>query len=239
MCTFYSPRSWRSLTFYNSIVNNADTTFTVIINPDNGPGQTVWPAGEYIEAIKSINAYPNVRTLGYIDTAGGSRDNAAVRKEIETYAGWSNITDSMALHGIYFDHTPYKNEDDAAAYLRNISATVRHSQGYGEDPLVVHSPGHVPEPSLVAYKPDILVLYEGVYANMPTRDELKEQRQGLRMGRDDLALLVHSVPKSLGRVGLRKIIDQVRKEAEWLYLTDLSENIHSATMELHQARCSD
>lgn len=164
--------------------------------------------------------------VGYIDTAGGSRDNVTVRKQIATYAGWSNISDNTALRGIYFDHTPYKNVDDAQEYLRNISATVRHADGFGDAPLLVHNPGRVPDADMVVYQPDITVIFEGTYADMPSREELSAQRERVQGKREKLAMLVNSVPGELGRVGVRKIVENVRRDVEWLYLTDLTEHVY-------------
>lgn len=170
--------------------------------------------------------YPNVQTLGYIDTAGGSRDNATVRKEIETYAGWADVSKAMSLHGIYFDHTPYQGENDTLSYMKNITETVRSSKGFGDRTLVVQNPGRVPEASLLAFKPNITVVFEGSYADMPRKQDLKHRVQGLKEDRENFAMLVQSVPQNLGRVGLRKIIDDVRRDVEWLLLTDLTENVY-------------
>lgn len=167
-----------------------------------------------------------MKTLGYIDTAGGNRGNATVRKEIETYAGWSNISTDMMLSGIYFDHTPYADENNAAAYLANISATVRYSDGFGKNAVVVHNPGRLPAVRLMASKPDLTVIFEGAYDYMPRKQELSTRPIGSVQKREDVAMLVHSVPQNLGKTGLRKIIDDVRKDVEWLYITDLTERFY-------------
>lgn len=192
----------------------------------------MWPTGEYIDAIKSLHAYDNVRTLGYIDTDGGQRDNASIRQEIALYAGWSNFSKSLALSGIYFDRTPYQDQGYACAYLQNISATVRHSDGFGAQVFVVQNPGRVPDKGLMAYKPNLTVVFEGAYADMPNQGAVHEMLTPLRGAREDVAVLVHSVPDVLGRIGLRKIIDGVRREVEWLCLTDLTEDAYSGLGEL-------
>ncbi|KAF1846505.1 uncharacterized protein K460DRAFT_377687 [Cucurbitaria berberidis CBS 394.84] len=199
---------------YAAILKYSDTNFTVIINPDNGPGSDVWPPGVYIEAIKNLNAHTNVQTLGYVNTTGGTRDNATVRADIAKYAGWADVSADLGMQGIYFDETPWQYSDDARAYMKNISATVRHSQGFGNKAMVVQNPGRVPDEGLMAYKPDLTVVFEGAYEDLPRKTRLHNMLDGVTSHRKDRAMLVHSVPKDLGTGGLRKIVDDVRRDVE-------------------------
>lgn len=212
-----------------SVVKHHDTKFTVILSPDNGPGKAAWPSATYINAVKTLNVYSNVLTLGYVDTSGGKRDNATVRAEIATYAGWNNVSADFALHGIYFDHTPWKHDEkgEAKEYLRNISATVRHTDGWAGpgEAIVVHDPGRLPDVELMAYKPDITVIFNGTYDELPTREALDTALKGRKERRDDFAMLAHSVPSDLGRTGLRKIVESLRREVEWLCVTDLKDQV--------------
>jgi hypothetical protein len=40
-------------------------------------------------------------------------------------------------------------------------------------------------------------------------------------------MLINSVPKDIGRGGLRRIVESVRREVEWLYVTDLTDNVYT------------
>ncbi|KAJ4368388.1 hypothetical protein N0V83_006745 [Neocucurbitaria cava] len=228
--------SWGRL--YDAIVRHPDTNFTIIINPDSGPGTTVWPPAPYIDAIKTLNVHLNVKTLGYIDTKGGTRDNATIRSEIDIYAGWANVSDKLTLNGIYFDHTPWNYTEHAAAYLRNISAAVRRSDGgFGDERAwVVYNPGRVPfedntqrghSKGLMPYKPDVTVVFEGVYDDMPRKNKLQDLLGSSKDDRAGRAMLVNSVPKDLGLGGLRKIVDDVRRDVGWLFVTDLSDDVYA------------
>ncbi|CAE7175763.1 Spherulin4 domain containing protein [Pyrenophora teres f. teres] len=212
---YFKPEmgSWNRL--HEAAIRYPETTFTVIINPNNGPGSTVWPTAEYIDAIESLHKYENIRTLGYIDTDGGKRDNATIRQEIAIYAGWHNVSTGLTLSGIYFDRTPHKDQGHAKAYLQNISATVRHSEGFGAQAFVAQNPGRVPDEGLMVYKPNVTVVFEGAYADMPGQMALHEMLRALKDGRENMAMLLHSVPNVLGRTGLRKIVDDVRRDVEW------------------------
>jgi hypothetical protein len=214
-----------------SIVKHHDMHFTVVVDPSNGPGNMSWPSVVFGNAVKRINMYPNVQTLGYINTYNGALANATVRSQIATYALWSNVTEDLALHGVYFDRTPWRDEGDgvAKAYMQNVSAVARRIGGWAMDQqgMVVYNPGRVPDANMMAYAPDITVVFEGAYSDVPKKEEMSAQLAAVESGRDSCAMLIHSVPKDLGRGELRRIIENVRREVEWLYLTDLTENVYT------------
>jgi hypothetical protein len=164
--------------------------------------------------------YPNVQTLGYVDTALGG--NATVRQQIDMYASWANVS---ALHGVFVDHAPWENDEGGVTrtYLANVSAAVRAAQ-WADKGVVVWNSGHVLDKEVVGDQgPDVVVVYEGTYGDMPRREEIHAQLHGRR---DGYAMLVHSAPGDLGRVGLRKIVERVRRDVEWLYVTDLEEGVY-------------
>lgn len=204
--------------FFRSIIKHPETNFTVIVSVDHGPSSSAWPSGVYLNPIKRLNTLPNVQTIGYIDTAYGSRDGDKVRTEIATYAGWNNT--EIPMSGIYFDHTPAKDVNDTRQYLRNVSATVRHSDGFRQPSIVVHNPGRVPDPSMTSYHADLTVVFEGEYSDMPMRNGTKTSLQGLSGRREDYAEIVHSVPRTISRGGIRKIINSARRDVGWLFVTD-------------------
>ncbi|KAJ4351538.1 uncharacterized protein N0V89_006881 [Didymosphaeria variabile] len=208
--------SWDRL--FEDIIKHPETNFTIIISVDHGPSASAWPSGVYIAPIKRLHTLPNAQTIGYIDIAYGSRDREKVLGEIAIYAGWNNT--NIAISGIFFDHTPVEDIDDARAYLKNVSATVRHSEGFLEPTLVVHNPGKMPDANMTNYHADITVVYEGEYKGMPARDELKTKLWELDGRREDYAEIVHSAPRTISRGGIRKIINDARRNVGWLFVTD-------------------
>jgi hypothetical protein len=44
---------------------NPTVDFTIIINPDSGPGPNALPDGNYITGITALNKHPNVKLVGY------------------------------------------------------------------------------------------------------------------------------------------------------------------------------
>lgn len=179
-----NPGSWDRL--FEACIRHPETNFTVILSIDHGPSNNAWPPGIYINPIKRLNTLPNVQTIGYVDTAYGTRDNETVRKEIATYAGWNNS--GIAISGVFFDHTPAEDVGDARVYMKNVSATVRHSEGFLEPTIVVHNPAKVPAENMTNYHADMTVVFDGEqgYARQERAEgeaaRLERQTRQLRAG---------------------------------------------------------
>lgn len=203
---------------FEACIKHPDTNFTVILSIDNGPGTTVWPAGIYINPTKRLNTLSNVQAIGYVDTNHASRDREAVLKEIALYAGWNNS--GIAISGIFFDRTPTEDVNDARAYLKNVSATVRHLEGFLKPEIVVHNMGKVPDENITGYHADVTVVFDGEYGELPDRKVLREKLRGLKGRREDYGEVVHSVPRTLSRGGVRKIVNRARRNVGWLFVTD-------------------
>ncbi|KAF2750083.1 hypothetical protein M011DRAFT_456036 [Sporormia fimetaria CBS 119925] len=205
--------------YTNRALQHPELQFTAIVNPSTGPGAPPYPGSLYIEAVTRLNTIANVQTIGYIDTAGGSKSGKSIISEIATYSGWfANPT--LALHGIFFDRTPYENTNQANELLRNISAAVKHADGFRFPRLVVQNPGRVPDPELVNSYVDLTIVYEGPYAKVPSRDVLREKLKGLPDRRENYGVLVHSMREGLGNVQIRKTINGLKQVVGGVYLSD-------------------
>jgi hypothetical protein len=109
-----------------------DLDFTVIINPNSGPGGSALPDANYTQGITNLSSYDNVRTIGYVATSWAGKDINAVLQEIATYAAWADQNSSLALGGIFFDETPAQYDPDSAQYLQTISDAVRNASGLAD-----------------------------------------------------------------------------------------------------------
>jgi len=109
-----------------------------------------------------------------------------------------------------------------------VSAAVRFAKGWNgpDEGLVVHNPARILDAEQMTSKPDLVVVYEGTYDDMPNREKLHAQVAAAKRDRSDVAMLVHSVPKTLSGGGLRRIIENVRRDVEWLYVTDLVDEVY-------------
>jgi hypothetical protein len=83
-----------------------DLNFTVIINPKNGPEILSSLPQSYKTAIQDLNALPNIRTIGYINTNESARPIDQVLAEGREYSAWSypNSGGNFALDGLYYDN---------------------------------------------------------------------------------------------------------------------------------------
>lgn len=113
-------------TIYTAVANNPGTQFQIILNPNDGPGNS--KAGynsEYISSVPKLNAYPNVHTFGYVHTSYGARTTAAVQTDIARWANWNTYTAAnISVNGIFFDevpnHTSKGNTD--VSYMSTLQA---------------------------------------------------------------------------------------------------------------------
>lgn len=106
--------------------------FIIIINPNSGPGSAPWwPNEDYVREIPKLNAYPNVKTVGYVAIHYCNRPISEVFAEIETYAGWSGDKryPGIGVEGIFFDETPNEWSADVDAYLCAITEKARCEDG--------------------------------------------------------------------------------------------------------------
>ena len=207
------------------MVKHNELNFTAIINPFHGPGTPPYPSAQYVNQVIRLNLAPNVKTLGYVN-ASILRSNKTVREEIATYEGWAKHT-GLALSGIFFDQIPntYVGGKRTREYLTNISTKVKRSSNFTENKMVVFSVGSIPNTNLTGIPSvDITVAFEGAYDNMSPYSDMRKDMTQVFGGRENIACIMHSVPSGISNVGLRKVINAVRRNVEYLLLTDLSEN---------------
>ncbi|GAB7365320.1 hypothetical protein MBLNU230_g6401t1 [Neophaeotheca triangularis] len=216
--------AWAPL--FRSITDNPSVPFAVVINPQSGPGDSDSPGDEYVSAIERLNSYPNVQTFGYVRTEWAGRDLDTVLNEIERYAGWAEINQTLALNGIFFDEAPHDYSDDKLDFLENVNEAVKNSDGLAEPRAIIHNPGVIPDERLMSgdARADITVVFEQSFQELQVQedsldDDLDED------DRSDYAYVVHSVPsgKDLG-----KLLANWSHQAEYLFVTTLDEDYYNS-----------
>jgi Spherulation-specific family 4 len=111
-------------------------SFTVIVNPNSGPGSSEYPDDQYSTELQKLNAYLNVETVGYVRTGYATRNITTVVSEVSTYAGWASKSSALAMHGIFFDEAPHEYSADAVEYMRSINQAVKNATGLQGDKTV-------------------------------------------------------------------------------------------------------
>jgi hypothetical protein len=114
----------------------SDLNYTIIVNPDSGPGDTALPNADYLPAIQKLNAFPNARTVGYVRTTYGNRSLDDVLQDISTYAGWANSSQGIEMHGIFFDEAAHEWTAEVAEYMQTANDAVKAASGISGDKTV-------------------------------------------------------------------------------------------------------
>jgi len=136
----------------------------VIINVHKGPGQSKYPDSNFITGISKLNGYPNVLTLGYVDTAYAKQDYSSVISDINVYAGWAYYTqteNNISMAGIFFDDVVDNTTFTSAAqtFYRNVSEYTCAQVPSNATP-VVFNPGELGPSQLFQYC-DTMIQFEG------------------------------------------------------------------------------
>ncbi|KZV91558.1 hypothetical protein EXIGLDRAFT_769800 [Exidia glandulosa HHB12029] len=155
--------AWKPL--YETLEANPGVQFTLVINPNSGPGDAAVPDSNYIAAVATVNALANVKTVGYVRSTWGARPVGEYQAEITTYANWATYPDAnIAVHGIFVDEA--NNTASTLQYYTDFS-NYAHSAFPSDDTLVVQNPGTPLDQSWFDAMPnDVFVTFEGFYANM-------------------------------------------------------------------------
>ena len=155
--------SWEPLLTMAAAHSGVD--FTVIVNPDSGPGPESLPDENYVDALRSLGDFPNVNILGYIRCAYGDRPLDEIDDDIAIYGAWESelegLEDSAAvsLQGIFVDEMPAELE--YVDLMSNITGTIQDTWAgtLDREATVIYNPGVVVDPSFYAYA-DSIVAFE-------------------------------------------------------------------------------
>ncbi|KAE8369618.1 Spherulation-specific family 4-domain-containing protein [Aspergillus caelatus] len=201
------------------IVANSDVQFTVIINPDNGPGSSTASDENFLTAVPRLASYSNALVLGYVSTQKGTRDISEVEKDIQTYAAWPSTSgkSSFAVHGIFLDEAATDYNADTVTYYKNLASTIKQSDGLGPDNYIVTNPGAVPDESYLDI-PDSTVIFESAYSEFQSAYSANEfeKIKGLDLSR--FATMVYGIPSD---TDLSTLITQLRSISSHTYMSNL------------------
>ncbi|KAK2781198.1 hypothetical protein FQN53_000742 [Emmonsiellopsis sp. PD_33] len=219
------PGAWDPL--YNVIRDYPQISFTVIVNPDSGPGSGPLPDEQYCLEVPNLTAFSNVRVLGYVATTYADRDLQEVKSDIDVYANWpvEGDDDALAVHGIFFDETPQEYYDEAGNYFQQLTDYVRGLSGFAPHNMVVHNPGVLPDSR---YPPlaDMTVLFESTYDTFEERkDEVFQNFTG--HDRAQVCCVIHSVPEDVTGEKLESLVKDARTLANEVFVTHLSEDYYA------------
>ncbi|KAI4188460.1 MAG: hypothetical protein L6R41_002139 [Letrouitia leprolyta] len=122
---------------FSTISAHPAVQFLIVVNPNSGPGTTgALTDSNLIAGISKLNSFSNVKTLGYVLTGYGSRDNNLVNADVDIYASWSGDT---KMDGIYFDEVSNDATSQNFDRMASLSGHARDSIGGA---FVAYNPGY-------------------------------------------------------------------------------------------------
>jgi hypothetical protein len=88
---------------------------------------------------------------------------------------------------------------------------------------VIHNPGTIPDNGLLNPGPDVTTVLEESYKNFQsTSGALEVKLASLQYDRRKCSYIVHSVPRDI----IKELVQQLRRRAEYVFVTDLCENYY-------------
>lgn len=233
------PRCHALRLIIRSLNATSNLNYTIVVNPDSGPGNAALPNDDYLPAIQRLNAFPNTRTVGYVRTGYGNRTLDDVLADITTYSGWANSSHGIEMHGIFFDEAPHEYSADHAQYMQDANNAVKDAVGIMGDKTVrrfslmvgnlylrisqiIHNPGVIPDSRFSLDTTDITVVFEQSYEEYGS---LEDSLTSLSGDRSEYSYMVHSVPS---KTNLQKFVDSLSHHAEFLFVTTADANYYEA-----------
>lgn len=169
--------------------------FLVIINPNNGPGDTT--DSNYVSGVDLLHS-AGITVLGYVHTKYGTRPELEIISEIELYRKWYN------LDGIMFDEvSSEKGYESYYLILGDESKRIGCS-------ITVGNPGTC-VPQSYGNTMDVLCVYES--PGLPHISNLSSCKNDL--GNSDSAVISYRV-----RNIDTSFIQNAKEYVNWLYITD-------------------
>jgi hypothetical protein len=114
-----------------SIAAHPDTNFLIVVNPNSGPGDLPLPGPHYVQEVPRLNAFANVRCVGYVRIDYCRKPLRESMAEVRQYADWNtgfNIP-GLHVHGIYVDETPNHVSQERSEYLDALRLYIKRVNG--------------------------------------------------------------------------------------------------------------
>ncbi|KAH8646113.1 spherulin 4-like cell surface protein [Xylariales sp. PMI_506] len=212
-------------TLFQAFTLRPDVTFIVIVNPNSGPGSTEYPDSYYGPAIQELNSYSNVQTIGYVRTNYTNKPVDETLAEVDTYAGWSFESTTLAMHGIFFDEAPYDYDAAAVTYMHSIDAYVKNSTGLLGNKWVVHNPGTVADSAYQGPNTDFTFIFEHDYETWVESQEAVVA--ALPADRTQYGIMMYAVPE-FSSGDMSAFVDSLSNLAQYIFTTSLTVNYYES-----------
>ncbi|KID81643.1 spherulin 4-like cell surface protein [Metarhizium guizhouense ARSEF 977] len=209
---------------YDAVSRRPDLNFTVIVNPNSGPGSTPYPDAHYDAAIRRLNSYPNIETVGYVRTGYATRNISDVTAEVAVYSAWFSNASALAMHGIFFDEAPHEYSPEAVEFLRAADSFVKSAPGLQGRKTIIHNPGVIPDARFNGSDVDITVVFEETYDKWQDRSR---SLAALPPTRGAYSIMVNTVP-TMSNGTLSQFVNSLSDLAKYVFITSLSVDFYNS-----------
>jgi len=138
LVAFFPTAVARQTADLNRLTAYPRQNFTIIVNPESGPGSSALPSDDYVSQIQKLNKYPNALTIGYVRTGWARRSLNDALHDVSVYSGWATNATGLAVHGIFFDETPSEYSQEGAEFLTKVNQAAKDASGLLGDKTVRH-----------------------------------------------------------------------------------------------------
>ncbi|KAK6528604.1 hypothetical protein TWF281_009842 [Arthrobotrys megalospora] len=161
-----TPGAWDPL--YQAIAAFPAQPFTIIVNPDSGPGAGRFPDANYVAGITRLKKFHNVRLIGYVHVSYTARKLSDVYQDVDRYAEWAAYgPGDISLDGIFVDEAPEVVGNDGVnlRYMQKVRNRILSKfHGIHKAGFTMTNPGVITDKQFYAFT-DSLVSYEDTLAN--------------------------------------------------------------------------
>ncbi|KAK6519226.1 hypothetical protein TWF281_003062 [Arthrobotrys megalospora] len=203
---------------FKALNSSSKTKFTIIINPDNGPGSGD-PDINFQTGIKKLKSFPNAQVFGYVHQSYGNRPVKDVQADLLAYAAWKAPKIGISVDGVFFDESP--DNASNATYVATVN-TFAKLQGLS---TTIQNAGTVPSKEYFAatQNTDITVVLEDSFDDYNT---IAAKYDGLAakygVSKSAFSFIIYQAPTD--SQSIRDAVTKMTKQVGHVFMSDLTQN---------------
>ncbi|KAK6519732.1 hypothetical protein TWF506_000032 [Arthrobotrys conoides] len=203
---------------FKAFNSSASTKFTIIINPNNGPGSGD-PDINFQTGIKKLKSFANAQVFGYVHQSYGKRPVTDVQADLLAYAAWRAPKIGITLDGIFFDESP-----DTAVYAPYVATVNTFAKAQGLS-TTIQNAGTIPSKEYFAaiQNTDITVVLEDSFDDY---NAIAAKYDGLAakygVSKSAFSFIIYEAPTD--SQSIRNAVTKMTKQVGHVFLSDLTQD---------------
>ncbi|KAK6502091.1 hypothetical protein TWF481_009900 [Arthrobotrys musiformis] len=202
---------------FKALNSSSSTKFTIIINPDNGPGSGD-PDANFQIGIKKLKSFANAEVFGYVHQSYGKRNITDVQADLRAYAAWRAPKIGISIDGIFFDESP-----DTAANAPYVATVNTFAKAQGLS-TTIQNAGTIPSKEYFAptQNTDITVILEDSfddYDNIAAKYDNLAAQYGV--SKSAFSFIIYEAPTD--SQSIRSAVAKMTKQVGHVFMSDLTQ----------------